>query len=157
MYWSISERKPSQRSIKLCNWSLHSVCSRAHFLWLGQVGDKTSKRLHHSCLHFGRNKLSKHEAECRAAKIRWPVLLRNGSEASPFLSNKGEVLKRNVLLGYHTETGEGFFSSQNDILTWPVHILIYLYTCIGRNLHILIMIFLIIDLVMLDATGMTSS
>lgn len=68
MYWSISERKPSQRSIKLCNWSLHSVCSRAHFLWLGQVGDKTSKRLHHSCLHFGRNKLSKHWGRVQGSK-----------------------------------------------------------------------------------------
>lgn len=87
------------------------------------------------------------------------MLLRNGSEASPFLSNKGEVLKRNELLGYHSVTGEGFFASKRyfDLTSTHTYLSIHLHRPKVLKLHILIMIFWIIDLVMLDATGMTSS
>lgn len=57
------------------------------------------------------------------------MLLRNGSEASPFLSNKGEVLKRNELLGYHSETGEGFFASKRyfDLTSTHTYLSIHLH------------------------------
>lgn len=69
------------------------------------------------------------EVECRVVKIRWLVLLCNGLEVSLFLFNKGEVFKRNVLLGYYIEMGEGFLVLKwyFDLISIYIYLFIYLY------------------------------